>query len=108
VLSGSDADLVEAFAAGARGLVSGLCCLAPALYVKLADAVERGDQQGVNESGNTIAGLRGLLGDGVGAVKGLRHQGFPVGRPRMAVADPETRGLVTALASMGGVDGAPV
>lgn len=89
LLSGSDPDLLDAFAAGARGLVSGLCCVLPGVYAELADAVELGDRDRAVSAQAGICALADFVGDGVGAIKAyLRAQGFAVGAPRMAVTEP--------------------
>lgn len=107
LLSGSDADLIDAFAAGASGLVSGFCCLAPGLYAELADAVQLRDTDRAIAAQAHIRGLSTLVSDGVGAIKAfMRAQGFAVGPPRMAVAEPGTVDLARLAAVVGnGQDG---
>lgn len=88
VLSGSDPDLVDVFAAGGSGLVSGNCAVLPAVYVAFARAVEAGDDALVTALQQQICQVHKIVGGGPGGIKAaLRALGRPIGSPRMAVSD---------------------
>jgi len=89
VLTGSDREIGRLDTVGANGVISGIASVYPEPFVRMAEAVAAGatDRAALQEDVN--ATVDGLLGDIERLKTGLRLQGIPAGRARMAVGMPD-------------------
>lgn len=100
VLTGSDRDIARLHTVGANGVISGIASVYPEPFVAVAEAVEKGQTDGLDAlQVHVDAVVDGLLGD-IGRLKaGLRRQGIKAGMPRMQCDIPsaETDALIDSL-----------
>ena len=95
VLTGSDREIGNLDQVGADGVISGIASVYPEPFVAMADAVARGATSRAELQADVEAAVDGLLGDIERLKTGLRLQGIPAGRARMAVGLPDAEALAT-------------
>lgn len=100
VFTGSDREIGRLETVGADGVISGIASVYPEPFVAMAEAVFTGDMTRRDElQADVDAVVDGLLGDIERLKAGLRRQGIPAGRARMAVGAPDadTEALIDRL-----------
>lgn len=99
VFSGNDVEFGAFARAGGAGAVSGVSSAFPEPFVRLRDALRRGDEAAATGAQRNVEQAVAAVGGNVALIKAaLERRGLPAGRPRVALdpPSPDRHDLVVA------------